>query len=251
MKGKITFPPPLFKRNPEDKDEGHWAHRFDPETLAKISANREATKLQRAARAAPKISSTAHLGGAKPKQINLTGSWLGQKVQDQSAAPKGKKATGALEKTTLYPLGVKPFNYSRTKDDEDTQHLALEKIIARQDKPESDKETTGAERDSDEHDANLSNLDDWGLGSSRGTASPLSLLGANDLEDIEVSYSSEEKDAEPIKAPGDKGEQELTEDNILDGGQGDKIRAPQEIINTVIASGDKGKTEFTENNKRI
>jgi hypothetical protein len=49
-----------------------------------------------------------------------------------------------LEKTTLSPLGVKPFIHSQTKDDEETQLLALGQIVAQQDKSESDKFTTGA-----------------------------------------------------------------------------------------------------------
>ncbi len=56
-----TIPPPLFKRNPEDNEEGDWRQFSDPATLAKISAIKT--------RAAQAISSSAHLGGAKPKQI--------------------------------------------------------------------------------------------------------------------------------------------------------------------------------------
>ncbi len=72
--------PPLFKRNPEDNEEEHWRQFSDPATLAKISVIKETNKKQKDTRAAQEISSTAHLGGAKPKQINLTGSWIGQKV---------------------------------------------------------------------------------------------------------------------------------------------------------------------------
>jgi hypothetical protein len=85
---------------------------------------------------------------------------MGQKVQDKSTAAKGNKATSALAKTTMYPLGIKPFNRFRTKDEEETQLLALGQIIAQQDKSESDKVTTGAVRNSDDHDALLDNLDD-------------------------------------------------------------------------------------------
>ncbi len=151
----------------------------------------------------------------------------------------------------MYPLGVKPFNYSRTKDDEDTQLLALEKIIAEQDKSEGDKEATGAERSSDDHNANLDHLEDWGLGFTRGTTSPLSLLGANDSDSMDmdlVDYSSEEKETEAVKTSGDKGELEFTEDNILDGEQGDKNEASHEIINAIKALGDKSEKGFAENN---
>ena len=41
----------------------------------------------------------------KSKQINQTGSWLEQKAQDQSAALKGRKASGALEEATVNSLG--------------------------------------------------------------------------------------------------------------------------------------------------
>ncbi len=44
----IEIPPPLFKNNPEDKDEGLWSRRFEPVTLAKIDAIKETTKKQKA-----------------------------------------------------------------------------------------------------------------------------------------------------------------------------------------------------------
>jgi hypothetical protein len=249
MEGKIRFPPPLFKKSPEDKNEGQMARRFDPSTEAKISAIRETTKLQREARDAQEISSSSTGEWTKPKQKDLTGPWRGQKVQDQNAAPKEKRATGALERTALYPLGVKPFNNGRAKDDDDTQFLVLEKVIAQQDKPYGDKETTGAERNN-EHDANLGSLDDCGMGFARGTTSPLSLLGANDSDSIDmnlVDYSSEKKDPEANKSSGDKHEQEFTGDNILNGEQADKNEASHEISNTIKTSSDKGEREFTEN----
>jgi hypothetical protein len=126
-------------------------------------------KAHREARAAQAISSSAHLGGAKPKQINLTGSWTGQKVQEKNTAPKEKKANSASEKTTLFPLGVKPFIPSRDKDDEETQLLTLGQIVAQQDKPESDKFTTGAVMNREEQDALLDNLDEDWMFTSRAT----------------------------------------------------------------------------------
>ena len=41
-------------------------------------------KTHREARAAQEIISSAHLSGARPKQINLTGSTTGQEVQERS-----------------------------------------------------------------------------------------------------------------------------------------------------------------------
>jgi hypothetical protein len=55
---KKRFPPPLFKRDPEDNDEGHWAGFNDPATQAKISAIKEVNKKQRETRAAQEISSS-------------------------------------------------------------------------------------------------------------------------------------------------------------------------------------------------
>ncbi len=57
------IPPPLFKRNPEDKDAGTRPSFSDPATLAKISAIKEAKKKQKEARAAQEISPAAHSGG--------------------------------------------------------------------------------------------------------------------------------------------------------------------------------------------
>ncbi len=114
-----------LERNPGDNEEEHWGRFTNPATQAKISPIREMNKAHREARAAQQISSSAHLGGAKPKQINLTGSWTGQKVQEKNTAPKDNKINGALEKTTLFPLGVKPFIPIRDKDEEETQLLAL------------------------------------------------------------------------------------------------------------------------------
>ncbi len=39
---------------------------------------------------------------------------------------------GALDKTTVSPLGVKPSDYRQKKDDEETQLLALGQIIFKQ-----------------------------------------------------------------------------------------------------------------------
>ncbi len=117
MERKAQIPPPLFKRNSEDNEGEHWRQFSDPATLAKISAIKITAKKQKEARAAQAISSSAHLGGSKPKQINLTDSWIGQKVQEKNTASKDNKTNGALEKTTLSPLGVKPFIHSQTKDD--------------------------------------------------------------------------------------------------------------------------------------
>ena len=95
-----------------------------------------------------------------------------------------KAVKAALEKTTLFPQGNKPFNYSRREDDDEVQLLALGQIISRQDdeaqllalgqiisrqdkiedKPEGDKDATGGEDSREEDDDLHNNLDDdWEL----------------------------------------------------------------------------------------
>ncbi len=102
----------------------------------------------------------------------------------------------------MYPLGVKPFNYGRTKDDEETQLLALGQVIAQQDKSEGDKNPTGTMRNSDDHDALLDNLDDDWEFTSR--ASPLTSSGQDSLGSMDLDYSSDKSETESVKASGDK-----------------------------------------------
>ena len=154
-------PSPLFKKGPEDNDGVDWRQVTDPDTLAKIYAIKMRNKERREARAAQAISSSAHLSGAKPKQINVTGSSTGQKVQEKNTAPKENKSSSALEKTTLFPLGVKPFIPSRDKHEEETQLLTLGQFSTQQDKSESDKFTT-AVMNKEEQDSLLDNWsEDW------------------------------------------------------------------------------------------
>jgi hypothetical protein len=86
-------------------------------------------------------------GWAKPKQKNQTGNWLGQNGQEKSAAPKIKGNNNALEKTTLFPHGTKPFRYGPKNDNEETQLLALGQTFAQRDKSEDDKEANGSSDD--------------------------------------------------------------------------------------------------------
>ena len=139
---------------------------------------------------------------------------------------KGNK--GALEKTTLFPHGNKPFNYGRKKDDDEVQLLALGQIISQQDKikdnSEGDKDTTGAMKDTDGHDALLGNLDDdWEF---NGRASP----GQDSIGSLDLDYSSDKSETGFVKASGDKEEKDSIEDNSTFGEQGDKTEAPEEII---------------------
>jgi len=222
------IPPPLFKRNPEDNEEGHWRQRNDPATLAKISAIKTATK---EARAAKEISSSSTRGWAKPKQKDQTGSWMGQKAQDQSAqstAPKIKENKGALEKTTLFPLGNKPFNYGRKNDSDEVQLLALGQVIAQQDKLESDKSTSVPAESCGDNDALPDNPDeDWQFPDE---ASPLSLQGGNDSGAEEVDYSSEESETGSDNTLDNKEDNDTDADNSFSDEQGDKTIAPQHQI---------------------
>ncbi len=176
--------------------------------------------------AAQEISSSTTGGWAKPKQKDLTGSWKGQNSQDKSTAPKMKKAASALEKTTMYSLGVKPFIRSRTKDDEETQLLALSsRIIAQQDKFESDKVTNGAVGNSDDHDALLDNLDiDWEFTSR---TSPLTPVGRDSPAYTELDYSSDKSETGSVKALGDEEDKDSKADNSFFGAQDDKTTAPK------------------------
>ncbi len=129
------IPPPLFKKCPEDNGEGLRS----PSTLAKMAAIRETTRQQRAAQ---EISSSPIGGRQKPKQKDQTGPWSDRNNQDKYAAPKIKGNNAALERTILFPHGIKPFNYEKRKDNDELQLLALGQTIAQQDKFEGDNETT-------------------------------------------------------------------------------------------------------------
>ena len=216
------IPPPLFKRNPEDNDEGHWGQFNEPATQAKISAIKAATK---GGMAAKEISSSFTGGMTKPKQKDQTGSWVQQKAQDKSTAPKIRRNKSALEKTTLFPLGSKPFNYGQKNDSDESQLLALGQVIAQQDKFESDKSTSVAAEICGDNDSLPDNPDeDWEF--PDGT-SPLSLLGGNDSGADDVDYSSEKSETGSVKALGDKNTEP---DNSFSDEQGDKSIAPQRQI---------------------
>ena len=116
-----------------------------------------------------------------------------------------------MEKTAIYPLGVKPFNRSRAKDDEETQLLALGQIIAQQDKSESDKSTIGTVRNSDDHDALLDNLDnDWEFTSR---TSPLTPTGRDSPGSLDLDYSSDKSETGSVKALGDEEDKDYKSDN--------------------------------------
>ena len=124
--GDEKIPTLLFKRNPGDKDEGHWPRHSNPDTQARIDALVEAN------RAAQEIIPLAHSGGTKSKQ-------------NTAAEMKDNKA--ALEKTTVFPLGVEPFNYNRLGDDDETQLLALGQIITQHDKISEQQDKMGISRE--------------------------------------------------------------------------------------------------------
>jgi hypothetical protein len=166
-----TIPPPLFKRNPEDNDGVDWRQVTDPDLLAKMHAHQIRREERREARAAQAISSSAHLSGAKPKQIKVTGSSTGQKVQEKNTAPKEDKLSSALEKTTLLPLGVESSIPTRDKNEEETQLLILGHFGTQRDKFESDKFTT-AVMNKEEQDSLLDNWsEDWTFPSDNTTNS--------------------------------------------------------------------------------
>ncbi len=145
-------------------------------------------KKRKDARAAQAISSSALLGGAKPNQINLTGSRTVQKAQEKDTARRENKSSSTLEKTTLFPLGVKPFIPSRDKDEEETQLLALGHFITQQDKDESDKFTTGAVMSRDDQDTLLDNWDeDW-------------ITGQESPGNVDLDYSSDKCEEGPDNA---------------------------------------------------
>ncbi len=118
----------------------------------------------------------------------------------------------------MYPLGVKPFNRSRTKDDEETQLLALGQIIAQQDKSESDKIPTGAVSNSEDHDALLDNLDnDWEFTSR---TSPLTPTGRDSPGSLDLDYSSDKSETGSVKALGDEKDKDSKADNNVFGERG-------------------------------
>jgi hypothetical protein len=166
-----------------------------------------------------------------------------------------KAVKGALEKTTLFPQGNKPFNYSRREDDDEVQLLAhgqiisrqddeaqllalgqiisrqddeaqllaLEQIISRQDKiedkPEGDKDATGGEGSRDEDDDLLDNLDDdWELALR---ASPLPPSGRSSDCTIDLDYSSDKNETGSPHSTCDKKEQDSSRDNSSFKEQGD------------------------------
>jgi hypothetical protein len=126
-----------------------------------------------------------------------------------------KENRGALEKTTLYPLGVKPSNYSRMEDNEETQLLLLQQIISQGDKEEQklegDKAAIGSMRSSDEQDVLLDNLDeDWEFTSR---TSPLSPPGRNSSGSLDLHYSSGKSETRSVKSLVDWGEKDSIGDD--------------------------------------
>ncbi len=113
----ISIPPPLLKKCPEDNGEGSRSQA----TLEKMAAVKETIKQQKKERAAQEISSSSIGGRKKPKQKDLTGPWSDRNNQDKQTAPKIKGNNGALERTVLFPHGIKPFNYGQQNDSERTR----------------------------------------------------------------------------------------------------------------------------------
>ncbi len=121
-------------------------------------------KQQKEERAAQEISSSPIGGRQNPKQKDQTGPWSDRNNQDKHAVPKIRSNNGALERTVLFPHGIKPFNYRQQSDRDGTELLALGQIIAQQDKKEGntegDKSYPGSTRDDEGQDDFLDDLDD-------------------------------------------------------------------------------------------
>ena len=187
------IPPPLFKKSPEDKDEGSRS----PVSLAKMAAIRETARQQREVR---EISSSRIGGWQKPKQKDQTGQWSDRKNQDKGAAPQIKGSSGSVIRTTLSPHGTKPFRYAQNNDNEETQLLALGRTIAQNDKSGDEDETTGSVKSGENLEALLDNLDgEWTFTSK---TSPLPPAGVDsDGGSFPVDYSSmdEEGSVEAFK----------------------------------------------------
>ncbi len=206
------FPPPLFKKGPQDNDGGLRS----PTTQAKNDAARERTKQQRAAQ---EISSSKG-GWPKPRQKDQTGQWSDRNNQDKNTAPKTKDNRGAVEKTAVFPLGTRPFRYSRANDEQETQLLALGQTIAEQDKSEGGGEVSGS---GDEQEALLDNFDEL-LFTGR---SPLHLTSEGSDGSTPLDYSGD-NDEGSTKTSDDNLGKEIEEDTTV-GGQSDKDEALVEI----------------------
>jgi hypothetical protein len=148
----------------------------------------------------------------KAKQKDQTGQWSDKNNQDKSSAPKRKGNNGALEKTTLFPLGTKPFKRGE-KDSERNQLLALGHTIAEQDKSECGGEVSGSV---DEHEALLDNFGEF-LFTGR---SPLPLASEGSDGSTLLDYSGD-NDEVSTKTSDDNLGKENEEDTTV-GGQSDK-----------------------------
>jgi hypothetical protein len=91
-------------RQPEPKGQTQWTvMKGGKETTAVMTLFEKAS-------AAQETSPPSHLSITKPKQTNLTGSWLEQRAQDQGAAQKVRRVDGALVQTTVNPLDSHPVH---------------------------------------------------------------------------------------------------------------------------------------------
>ena len=218
-------PSPLFKRNPEDNEGEDWRKFSDSATLAKISAIKKKAKKRKQARAAQAISSSVHLGGAKPKQINptkeeaermnLEAAREFQRIENEGFFQE----KAALEKAKLTPKG--------DKDGEETMLLTLGQFSTQQDKSESDKFTT-AVMNKEEQDSLLDNWsEDWTFTSDATQPTP---RGQESPGHIDLDYSSDKCEAGLDNALGDEEDKYTKADNICFDEQKDKTSIPQAII---------------------
>jgi hypothetical protein len=194
-----------------------------PATQAKIDAARKKTRQQRAAL---EISSSTG-GWPKPRQKDQTGQWSGRTNQDKSAALKIRSNKDALERTTVFPLGAKPFRYAPKNNDEETQLLALGHAIAQQDKLEGDNEVTGGTKSSDDPEALLGTLEEWNF--PDGT-SPLSPPASENSESTNpVDYTTDNDETGLVKASDDNQENVSAGDNAIIDGLGENAETVEEI----------------------
>jgi hypothetical protein len=130
-----------------------------------------------------------------------------------------------LERTTVFPLGAKPFRYAPKNDDDETQLLALGHTIAQQDKFVGDDEATGSVKSSDEQDNLLDSLDKL---LCNGRTSPLPPAGEDSDGSTPLDYSGDNEEGS-VNASDDNVEKAIEDDNATSEGQDDDIEALVEI----------------------
>ncbi len=179
--------------------------------------------------------------GQRPSKKTKTGQWSDKNNQDKSFVPKRKGKNGAVEKTTLFPHGTKPFKRGEN-DNEEARLLALGEIISQEDKNkdnlEGDKCHTGAKEEDEGHNF-LSELDGFvdelgfnaGVGLFQDQSGNGSHNGSQDEDHISVSYSSDENENKAFTKDNSNNEDKVfTGDNTPVDVQSDKSDALVEII---------------------